>query len=472
MKKYDCIVVGAGVIGALCARELAKYKLDILVLEKEIDVGYGASGANSAIVHSGYDPVPGTLKAKLNVLGNKMYEALCKELDVQFRRIGSITVANSEEELKTLDELAKRSEANGVPYRILNQEELRKEEPNVTASAVGGLLCPTAGIVNPFEMVVAAMENAMDNGVSLHLGEEVIDIKKDNGFVVKTNKDEYFAKYVINASGVYSSKINDLVNPHTFTIRPRRGEYYVLDHFKNGYIRHTLFNVPSDKGKGVLVSPTTHDNYLVGPSSEFIDEFDSVRTNKDVLDNVRKNATRLVDNIPYREQITEFAGLRSVGDTHDFIINESDGFINAAGIESPGLTSAPAIALMVSDFIKDKEVNPNFNPLRRRVIRMEEMSIEERDALIKKDPKFGRIVCRCEAVSEGEILDCIRRNCGATTIKGVKRRCRPGMGKCQGGFCQAIVLDILAKELGKRPEEIMYANANSYIVLGPTKEDK
>ena len=472
MSRYDCIIIGAGVIGALCARELAKYKMDILVLEKENDVGSGASSANSAIVHSGYDPVPGTLKAKLNVQGNKMYEEMCKELDVQFRRIGSITVANSDEELVTLEELAKRSEANGVPYKILNEKELKEIEPNITASAVGGLLCPTAGIVNPFELVVAAMENAMDNGVKLHLEEKVVDIKKDNGFTVRTNKDEYFAKYVINASGVYSGQINDLVNPHTFTVRPRRGEYYVLDHFQNGYIKHTLFNVPSDKGKGVLVSPTTHDNYLVGPSSEFIEDYDSVRTNKEVLDNVRRNATRLVDNIPYREQITEFAGLRAVGDTHDFIINENDGFINAAGIESPGLTSAPAIAQMVSDFIKDKEINPSFNPLRRRVIRMEEMSIEERDALIKKDPKFGRIVCRCEAVSEGEILDSIRRNCGATTIKGVKRRCRPGMGKCQGGFCQAIVLDILAKELNKRPEEIMFGNANSYIVLGPTKEDK
>ena len=472
MNKYDCIIIGAGVVGALCARELSRYKLNVLVLEKEIDVGCGASGANSAIVHSGYDPVPGTLKAKLNVEGNKMYEDLCKELDVQFKRIGSITVANSEEELVTLEELAKRSEANGVPYQILGEQELKELEPNITASAKGGLLCPTAGIVNPFEMVVAAMENAMDNGVSLHLAETVEDIKKDNGFIIKTNKDEYYAKYVINAAGVYSSKINDLVNPHTFSVRPRRGEYYVLDHFQNGYVKHTLFNVPSDKGKGVLVSPTTHDNYLVGPSSEFIEEYDSVRTNKDVLDNVRANATRLVDNIPYREQITEFAGLRAVGDTHDFIINEADGFINAAGIESPGLTASPAIAKMVSEFIKDKEVNPNFKPNRRKVIRMEEMSIEERDALIKKDPKFGRIVCRCEAVSEGEILDCIRRNCGATTIKGVKRRCRPGMGRCQGGFCQAIVLDILAKELNKNPEDIMYSNANSYIVLGPTKEGK
>ena len=472
MNKYDCIIIGAGVVGALCARELARYDLNILVLEKEIDVGNGASGANSAIVHSGYDPLPGTLKAKLNVQGNKMYDQLCSELDVQFKRIGSITVANSEEEMITLSELAKRSEANGVPYQVLNQEELRKLEPNVTSTALGGLLCPTAGIVNPFEMVVAAMENAMDNGVALHLAEEVIGIKKDNGFIVTTNKDEYLTKYVINASGVYSSIINDMVNPHTFLVRPRRGEYYVLDHFQKGYVRHTLFNVPSDKGKGVLVSPTTHDNYLVGPSSEFIEEYDSVRTNKDILDNVRRNATRLVDNIPYREMITEFAGLRAVGDTHDFIINNIDGFINAAGIESPGLTSAPAIAKMVSNFISDKKEKKDFNPFRRRVIRMDEMSIAQRDELIKKDPKFGRIVCRCEAVSEGEILDSIRRNCGATTIKGVKRRCRPGMGKCQGGFCQAIVLEILSKELGKAPEEIMYSNANSYIVLGPTKEDK
>lgn len=473
MKKLDCIIIGAGVVGASIARELSRYTLDTLVLEKEIDVGLGASGANSAIIHSGYDPIPGTLKAKLNVLGNEMYDLVADELSLQFKRIGSITIANNEEEIEILKELAKRSEENGVEYKLLNQEELFLIEPNITKTALMGLLCPTAGIINPFELVVHTMENAMDNGVKLNLGEEVVNIiKLDDGFKVITSKDEYLTKYVINASGVYSSKINDLVNEHTFTVNPRRGEYFVLDHFDDNYIKHTLFNVPSSKGKGVLVSPTTHLNYLVGPSSEYISEFDSVKTNQDILNNVKLNAKRLVDNIPYREAITEFAGLRSVSDTHDFVINCNDGFINAAGIESPGLTSAPAIAKMVSDFISDKIPNPNFNPRIRPQIRMNELSDLERNEIIKRDPRFGRIICRCEVISEGEILDAINRNCGARTVEGVKRRCRPGMGKCQGGFCQSLVLEILARELGCEPKDIMWRGANSYIVSGPTKENE
>lgn len=471
---YDVIIIGAGVIGSSIARNLSKYKLNVLVLEKENDVGDGASCANSAIIHSGYDPKPGSLKAKLNVLGNKMFDEICRDLDVEFKRIGSITIANSDEEVKTLEDLALRAKENGVEVEILDRDELKKIEPNITNKALKGLLAKSAGIINPFEYVVALMENAIDNGVSLHLSEEVIGIKRlNNGYEVITSKANYQTNYVINATGVYGDKVSEMVNPKSFTIRPRRGEYYVLDHFDNNYVKHVLFNVPSTKGKGVLVSPTTHYNYLVGPSSEFVDEVSDVSTDGETLQDVKKKATYLVDNIRYDKQIRVFAGNRAVGDRGDFIIEEtSPHFINVVGIESPGFASSPAIALMVGDMIKDKKLKDNFNQKRRPLIRLNKLSFETRQQLIKENKSFGKIVCRCEKVSEGEIIDVIHRSCGATTIKGVKKRIRPGFGKCQGGFCEPLIMNILSKELNKKEEEITYSKDGSYILQSRTKGEE
>ena len=470
---YNIIIIGAGVVGAQVARRLARYKLDILVLEKENDVGDGASSANSAIVHSGYDPEPGTLKAKLNVLGNKMYDEICADLDVEMERIGSLTLSNSEEDDKTLQDLLERAKINGVEARLVSREELKEMEPNITSKARGALFAPSAGIINPFELVVALMENAMDNGVKLHLSEEVKSIeKKDNSYLVKTNKGEYETDYVINCAGLYSDKVSEMVNPKFFTIIPKRGEYYVLDHFDNNYVKHTLFNVPSAKGKGVLVSPTTHYNYLVGPSSEVVDERDDVSTDAETLANVKEKAYDLVDNLRMDKQIRQFAGMRAVSDINhgDFIIEEtSHHFINCAGIQSPGLASSPAIALMVDEMIKDKELKENYNPKRRPLYRLNKLSFEDRQILIKENPLFGHIVCRCEKVSEAEVIDAIRRNCGARTIKGVKKRVRPGFGKCQGGFCEPLILNILAKELNKDKTEITYGKDGSYILIGSTK---
>lgn len=471
---YDVIIIGAGVIGSSIARNLSKYKLNVLVLEKENDVGDGASCANSAIIHSGYDPKPGSLKAKLNVLGNKMFDEICRDLDVEFKRIGSITIANSDEEIKTLEDLALRAKENGVEVEILDHNTLKELEPNITDKALKGLLAKSAGIINPFEYVVALMENAIDNGVSLHLSEEVIGIKKlNNGYEVITSKANYQTNYVINATGVYGDKVNEMVNPKSFTIRPRRGEYYVLDHFDNNYVKHVLFNVPSTKGKGVLVSPTTHYNYLVGPSSEFVDEVSDVSTDSETLQDVKNKASYLVDNIRYDKQIRVFAGNRAVGDRKDFIIEEtSPHFINVVGIESPGFASSPAIALMVCDMIKDKELKDNFNQKRRPLIRLNKLSFEERQKLINENKSFGKIVCRCEKVSEGEIIDVIHRSCGATTIKGVKKRIRPGFGKCQGGFCEPLIMNILSKELNKKEEEITYSKDGSYILQSRTKGEE
>ncbi|MCR5422335.1 MAG: FAD-dependent oxidoreductase [Bacilli bacterium] len=470
---YNIIIIGAGVVGAQVARRLARYKLDILVLEKENDVGDGASGANSAIVHSGYDPEPGTLKAKLNVLGNQMYDEICKDLDVEMYRIGSLTLSNSEEDDITLQELLKRAKLNNVEARIVNKEELQEMEPNITSKARCALFAPTAGIINPFELVVALMENAIDNGVKLHLSEEVTSIERiDDHFKVNSNKGSYETDYVINCAGVYSDKVSEMVNPKFFNIVPKRGEYYVLDHFDKTYVKHTLFNVPSAKGKGVLVSPTTHFNYLVGPSSEVVLEKDDVSTDQETLQNVKTKAYDLVDNLRLDKQIRQFSGMRAVSDINhgDFIIEEtSHHFINCAGIQSPGLASSPAIALMVDEMIPNKELKKDYNPKRRPLYRLNNLSFEERCKLVKEDPKFGHIVCRCEKVSEAEVLDAIRRNCGARTIKGVKKRVRPGFGKCQGGFCEPIILDILAKELGKDKTEITYGKDGSYILEGRTK---
>ena len=470
---YDIIIVGAGVNGCFIARTLAKYKLDILVLEKESDVGDGTSAANSAIVHSGYDPHTGTLKAELNVLGNKMYPDICKELDVSFKMNGSLTISTNEEEDNKLDELLELGKANGADVRIIDKEELFKLEPFVTKKALRALYAPTAGIINPFELCVALMENAMDNGVKLHLNEKVLEVKKGDLFTVVTDKGEYQATVVINCAGLYGDEVSNSILDEKIKLVPRKGEYYLLDHFNEPYVTHTLFSVPSSKGKGVLVAPTTSGNYLVGPSSNFIEDKDDVSTNNEILSDVLKEAYRIVDNIPMQYVITEFAGLRAYHESNDFVINEkTKGFINVIGMQSPGLASAPATAQKVLGMVKadiELKENPNFNPIRRPYIRLKYKSNEEKNELIKQNPLFGKIICRCEEVSEGEIIDAIHRNCGATTIKGLKKRLRTGFGKCQGGFCQSLILKILARELNKDMKDITLKGSKSYILLKETK---
>ena len=473
---YDIIVIGAGVIGASVARELSKYKAKVLVLDRESDVGNVTSMANSAIVHSGYDPKPGTNKAKYNVEGNAMYDLLTKELDVEFKRIGSLTCATDEEEMKIIESYLPRAKENNVEVKILNKEETKKIEPYVSDAVIGSLYAPTAGIINPFELCVALCENAMDNGVDILLNEEVVAIEKlADKYVVKTNKTEYETKVVVNAAGLYSDKISKMVGINHFEITPRKGEYFVLDHFEKPFVSHVIFPVPTEKGKGILVTPTTHGNYLVGPSSEFVDDKEDLSTDKFTLDNVRSSSTKLVRDIPFGYIIRQFSGLRATGSTHDFVIEEVDGFVNLGGIESPGLASAPAIAkeaVRLVNTVLNLEKNENFNPFRRKVVRLSKMSVEERNELIRNNPAYGHIICRCEGVSEGEVVDCIRRNAGARTIKGVKKRCRPGFGKCQGGFCEPLVLEILARELNLNPLNVRYDSSESYILQSETKEGK
>lgn len=470
---FDVVVIGAGVIGSAIAREASKYKLKVLVLDKENDVGNVTSMANSAIVHSGYDPKPGTKKAFHNVRGNSMYEELCNDLDVEFKRIGSLTCAINEEEKEIIENYVSRSKENGVEVKLLNKEETKEIEPFIGDNVIASLYAPSAGIVNPFELTVALMENAMDNGVELKLNEEVINIIKiDNGYKVITKDNEYEAKVVVNSAGLYSDKISNMLGIDNYKITPRKGEYYVLDHFKKPYVSHVIFPTPSAKGKGILVTPTTHGNYLVGPSSEFVEDKDDFSTDKLTLDNIKSKASTLVSNIPFQYMIRQFSGLRATGDVGDFIIEDHNGFIVLGGIESPGLASAPSIALETLELISNNltlEKNEKFVKERRRVYRLNKMSEEERNELIKKDPRFGHIVCRCETVSEGEVVDIIHRNAGATTIKGVKKRCRPGFGKCQGGFCEPLILGILARELNKDVMEIRYDSNEAYILDSETK---
>lgn len=473
----DIIIIGAGAIGSAAARTLAQYDLDILVLEKESDVGEITSSANSAIVHSGYDPVPGSEKAVMNVLGNQLYDQMCEELDIDMRKIGSLTIATNEEEVEILRGLEERGKQNGVPVQLLDREQTLALEPNLTPEVQLALLAPTAGIVNTFELSVALMENAMDNGVKLHLNEEVTGIRKiEGGYEVTTNRGTYQTRLVVNAAGLFSDEMNNFVNPQKFEIQARKGEYFVLDHFDPNFIRHTIFTVPSSKGKGILVSPTTHGNYILGPSAEFVERKDDYSTDGETLNQVLATAKKLVPSIPMNQVIRQFSGLRAVEKSGHFIIEESlDGFINLVGIQSPGLTSCPAIALEVVKMAEktlEMKKKADFNPRRRPMVRLERMTPEERAEFVKKNPKFGNIICRCEKVSEGEVLDCIHRNCGATTVRGVKRRVRPGMGKCQGGFCQPRIIRILARELGIANEEVRMKSPDSWILLSETKQNQ
>lgn len=470
---YDCIIVGAGVNGTFIAHDLSKYNLKVLVIEAENDVGDVTSCANSAIIHSGYDPHFGSLKAKLNVRGNQMYDQICQDLDVEFERIGSLTLAFTDEEAEALRPLVANAKSNGVVVSVLDPEEILCLEPMVAKNVKKAILSPSAGIINPFELCVALMENAMDNGVELHLNEKVTGVNKTSGgFSVITDKSSYQTKTVVNAAGLYADEINNFVSEWKTQIIPRKGEYFVLDHFSEPFVSHVLFTIPTDKGKGVLITPTTSHNYMFGPSSDFIADKNDVSTNKEVLDGVLATAAKMVENIPMNRVIREFAGLRAYHESNDFVINEKDGFINVLGMQSPGLASAPATAELVMDLIsRTLTMDPKaaYNPKRRPLYRLNQKTPEERNAIIAKDSRFGNMVCRCEKVSEGEVVDAIHRNCGATSVKGIKKRLRPGSGKCQGGFCEPLIMGILARELKKEIKDLRYDSSGAYILLEKTK---
>ncbi|CUP98499.1 NAD(P)/FAD-dependent oxidoreductase [Clostridium baratii] len=475
---YDVAIIGAGVIGASIFRELTKYDLKVTVLEKENDVSMGTSKANSAIVHAGYDPKVGTLMAKYNVKGNEMFEDLCKELSVPFKRNGSLIIAFSEEDMETVKNLYENGNKIGVKgLQILSKEEVLEKEPNLSHDIVGALYAPTGGIVGPYEYTIALMENAVSNGGELKLRSEVKNIEKENDIFKITTTDGKVieAKYVINAAGVHADEIHNLIAKESFKIIPRKGEYFVMDKTQGKLVNSTIFQCPSKLGKGILVTPTVHGNLLVGPDAQDIDDKEDKSTAAERLDYIRETSKRTTNKVNFRESIRNFAGLRATPDRGDFIVEEAEdvkNFIDVAGIKSPGLSSAPAIAEDVVKILNgcglELKENKSFNPNREEIVFME-LSPEEKAEVIKKDPRYGKIICRCESITEGEIVNAIHRSFGSITLDGVKRRCRPGMGRCQGGFCGPKVQEIIARELNIPMEDIYQEKDGSYILVGKTK---
>lgn len=474
---YDVIIIGAGITGACIARELSRYDLNILVLEKNNDVSSETTKANSAIIHAGFDAKEGTLMAKLNVLGNSMFDNLSKELDFPFIRNGSLVIATDEKELSVIKELKERGERNGVPgLFLLSGKEAFELEPNINPNVKGALLAKTGAITGPWEMAVALLENAADNDVTIYTDEEVSDIKqKEKGFVVSTKKNKYQTKIIINCAGTYADSIHSMVDKNSYKIIVKKGEYFVLSKDEGSKFKHTIFQTPSELGKGILLAPTVHGNLLVGPDAENIDSKNDKSTSRERLELIKETSKKSSLNIDFINQIRQFSGLRADSDRNDFIVEESKNipnFIDAAGIKSPGLSAAPAIALVVCDILSNKLIlkeKKNFNPYRKKHIIFENLSYEEKNKLIKENPKYGHIICKCENITEGEIIDTIHRNIGAKTVDGVKRRCRPGMGACQGTFCGPKIQEILARELNKTLDEIMLDSVSSYILTEKTK---
>ncbi|MGI5958889.1 MAG: NAD(P)/FAD-dependent oxidoreductase [Massiliimalia sp.] len=477
---YDVVIIGAGVCGGAVARELSKYQLKVLCLEKENDVADGTSKANSGIVHAGYDPKPGTKMAKYNVLGNRLIEQLSKDLDIPYKKNGSLVVAFTDEDMKTVEELYRRGVENGVPdLSIISAEKVRELEPNLNSEIKGALWAQSAGVVSPWELAIAQFDNAVENGVELRLERKVTGIKQtESGFAVTADfngqEEVYEAFSVVNAAGVHSDEICEMVSTPTFHIQPDKGQYFLLDKSQGSLVERVIFQCPSKVGKGVLVSPTVHGNLIVGPDAVEIPEKEDVSTTAEQLAFVKRVAAKTCDKINYRESIRNFAGVRAQSEQEDFVVGpipESDRFINLGGIKSPGLTASPAIALDVVSMLEHAglklEAKKDYNPY-RKVIRFKELSDEEKQAVIQKDPRYGKIICRCETVTEGEIVAAIHAPVPARTVDAVKRRCQAGMGRCQGGFCSPRVVDILAREWKVPHESICKDKAGSYILTEKT----
>ena len=470
---YDAVVIGAGVVGSMTARELTRYGLKVCVVDREPDAAMGATKANSAIVHAGFDAKEGSLKAKLNVEGSCLMGDVAKELGVKYIQNGSLVVAFDDDDRKTINELYARGNTNGVKnLKIIEKDELKSIEPNISDDAVCALYAPTGAIICPYELTLAALGNAMDNGAQFKTEFEVTDIKeKDGVFTVFGSNESIQTKIVINAAGIYSDKIAEMAGDNSFNITARRGEYILLDKAAGKTCRHTIFNTPTKMGKGILVSPTVDGNLLLGPTSENIDDKEDKSTTQAGFDKIISGCTRTISNIPLGKAITSFCGLRAVGDTGDFIITSHiRGFVNLAGIESPGLSASPAIARYAVEILKSQGFelaeSKSFNPHRESLTAFKEMTVEEKNKVISKDASYGKIICRCEGVTEGEILKAIRTNPKPNDLDGVKRRTRAQMGRCQGGFCMPYIMELLAKEKGISMEDVTKSGKNSKLIVG------
>ena len=479
--KTDILIVGGGVTGTFAARELSRYDLDITLVEKEPSLCTGTTKANTALIHAGFNADPNKLKGRLNMRGNQLYhEKVQHELDVPIEWLGALVVAKEEEKMPKLEELLEKGQENGVPeLEIVKGDDIYELEPHLADDAIAALHAPTAGIVNPFELTVALANNAAENGADVYVEAGVEDIiDKGETKVVKTAKGDIEAGLVINAAGLYADKVANMVGIDKFEITPRRGEYYLYDKQADIDVQTTVFPVPTKISKGIVVTPTDEGNVLIGPNAEVIESVENKATTREGLDEVLEGAQKTIPELSKRNVIREFAGLRpAITETGDFLIEASDevpGFINVAGIQSPGLASAPAIAEMVVEIVEEElgglTEDPDFDPTYEGPPSFRHMSHEERAELVEEDENYGEIICRCESVTKGEILDAIREPVGARTVNDIKRRVRPGSGRCQGGFCEPKVVNILSEELGIPEDEVVLESEESKLLYARTKE--
>ncbi len=469
---YDVIIIGGGICGAAIAMYLSKYDINCCLLEKENDVAVGTTKANSGIVHAGYDPEPETLMARLNVRGNELTEEFCKKMGVPYKKCGSMVVSFNSEDEEHIHKLYERGIINGVRgMEIINREELLKREPNLSEKVTGALFAPSGAVVNPWRLCLAMCETAAENGVEFHLECPVTSIEKlPTSFIVTAGDQKFEGKYIVNAAGLYADKIAEMVGANDFEIRPSKGQYYLLDKTSNWLVNSVIFQCPTEKGKGVLVSPTAEGNIIVGPNAESGNLRDDVSTTREGLEFVAEQAYKTTEKINYRENIRSFAGLRANSDQKDFIIGESAmvrHFINVAGIKSPGLSSAIAIGEYLIDVLSDCGLimyqKHDWRYAKPQMC-FAELSNEEKAELCKKNPKYGNIVCRCNTVTEGEIIDALNSHIKPRTLDGIKRRTGSGMGRCQGGFCGEKIHEILCKYYGIDPKEVLWDKQTSYIV--------
>lgn len=475
---YDIIIIGCGVIGAAAAREFSKYDLSVAVLEAQNDVAMGASKANSAIIHAGYDPKAGSAMAGLNILGNKLTAELCETLDVPFRRIGSLVLAFDNFELEIVKNLyAKGVSGNIEGIAVWDKATCLAEEPGLSKDVVGALYAPTAGIISPWEFTLALAESAVINGTQLYLNAEVSSIVKTGGvFIIKTKDGRQFeAVNIINAAGTHCDEIASLAGDDTVKLVPTKGEYYLLDKSEGARVKHIVFQCPTKLGKGTLIAPTVHGNLIVGPNAEKVTQKDDMSTTAEGLAFVMRAAQRAVPAVNFRDNIRNFAGVRANMESDEFIISESavvKNFFHLAGIKSPGLSSAAAIALEAVELVRAAGtlmIPKNHFAEGRKVVRMKKLSEDEKNRLIKKDPRYGRVICRCETVTEGEIVESLHGVIPACSLDGVKRRTTAGMGRCQGGFCSGRIVSLISKELHIPAEDIVQDKCGSMILTGRTK---
>ena len=475
---FDIVIIGAGVVGGLVAEALAKYDKKICILDKASDVAMGATRANSAIVHAGFDAKEGSLKARFNVRGSVLMEDVCRRLGVKYQNNEALVVG-FESERAEVEALYERGVKNGVKgLRVIEKDEMLALEPNLNPDLACALLATTSSIVCPYELCLAAIGNAMDNGVELTLDFEVTSIEKADGKYIIKSADgrEVEATYVINSAGLYSDEIARMTGDGDFTVNARRGEYMLLDKDCGTFTQRTIFHTPTKMGKGILVSPTVDGNLLVGPTSVDIDDKEDNSTTAEGFATLFSKASDNVAKLPFNKVITSFCGLRATGNVGDFIVKERDGVITLGGIESPGLSSAPAIAEYVEEMLNNLnalgEQKADFKAERKPAHHFRELSMEEKNEVIKNDPAYGRIVCRCEGITEGEIVEALTTNPPARDLDGVKRRTRSGMGRCQGGFCSPTVVELIARERNIPFESVTKFGKGSIINYGKTKGDR